>query len=81
MQGGKWDKHKSEWMINMKKTNKANRMSVAECATLMGIAQQTLRVGIQRGRFPFAFAVKRKSKWCYFISPVKFTEATGIRVE
>lgn len=55
-----------------------NRMTVGETARLMNVSEQFIRVGLQQGVLPIGFAVKNKSKWCYFISPVKFTEATGI---
>ena len=57
-----------------------NRLSVAECASLMGVSEQFVRVGLQMGVFPWGYAVKMSSQWTYFISPVKFTEHTGIRV-
>lgn len=57
-----------------------SRLTVKTAAELLGISQQTLRIGMQAGAFPFAFAVKNKSKWCYVISATKFEECTGIRV-
>lgn len=57
-----------------------NRLSIKEAAALMNVSEQFIRVGMQRNLLPFGFAVKNKSKWCYYISPVKFTEATGIEV-
>lgn len=59
---------------------KKNRMSVGETARLMNVSEQFIRVGLQQGKLPFGHAVKISSKWTYFISPVKFTEATGIHV-
>lgn len=55
-----------------------NRMSIAECATLMGASEQFVRVGLQQKLLPFGFAVKNSSKWTYWISAKKFAEATGI---
>lgn len=55
-----------------------NRLSIKEAATLMNVSEQFIRVGMQRNLLPFGFAIKHKSKWCYYISPIKFTEATGI---
>lgn len=57
-----------------------NRLSIKEAAALMNVSEQFIRIGMQRNLLPFGFAVKNKSKWCYYISPVKFTEATGIEV-
>lgn len=58
-----------------------NRLSIKEAAALMNVSEQFIRVGMQRNLLPFGFAVKNKSKWCYYISPVKFTEATGIKLQ
>lgn len=57
-----------------------NRLSIQKASELMGVSQQFLRIGLQKNSFPFGYAVKNKGKWCYYISPVKFTEATGIEV-
>lgn len=57
-----------------------NRLSVSKVAKLMNVSEQFIRVGLQKGQLPFGYAVKTSSKWTYFISPVKFTEATGIVV-
>lgn len=58
-----------------------NRLSIKEAAALMNVSEQFIRVGMQRNLLPFGFAVKNKSKWCYYISPVKFSEATGIKLQ
>ena len=55
-------------------------MTVSETARLMGASEQFVRQGLQLGKLPFGYAVKMSSKWTYYISPVKFTESTGIRV-
>lgn len=57
-----------------------NRLSVSKTAELMNVSEQFIRVGLQKGQLPFGYAVKTSSKWTYFISPAKFTEATGIMV-
>lgn len=57
-----------------------NRLTVNEVAKLMETSEQFIRVGLQLGKLPFGYAVKKSSKWTYWISPVKFTEATGIKV-
>ena len=56
-------------------------LPVAEAARLMNKNPQFVRVGLQRGILPFGYAVQTSSKWTYFISPVKFTEFTGIPVK
>lgn len=57
-----------------------NRLKVSEVAQAMNVSEQFIRIGLQQEKLPFGYAVKRKSKWCYYISPMKFTEATGIKV-
>ena len=56
------------------------RLSVVDAAELMGVTQQFIRIGLQRNVFPFGYAVKRERRWSYYISPMKFTEYTGIEV-
>lgn len=58
-----------------------NRLSVARAAELMDVSQQFIRIGLQRGILPFGYAVQTSSKWTYYISPSKFTEHTGIRID
>ena len=60
--------------------NMKNRLSVSKVAKLMNVSEQFVRVGLQQDKFPWGYAVKMSSKWTYFISPTKFTEATGIPV-
>jgi hypothetical protein len=57
-----------------------NRMSISQTAHLMNVSEQFIRIGLQRGIFPFGYAVKMSSRWTYFISADKFTEHTGIQV-
>jgi hypothetical protein len=46
----------------------------------MNVSEQFVRIGLQKGVFPWGYAVKMSSRWTYFISPEKFTEHTGIQV-
>lgn len=57
-----------------------NRLSVSKTARLMNVSEQFIRVGLQQNKFTWGYAVKMSTKWTYFISPTKFTEATGIHV-
>ena len=57
-----------------------NRLSVSKTAELMGVSPQFIRIGLQKGVFPFGYAVKMSSQWTYFISREKFRESTGIQV-
>jgi hypothetical protein len=47
----------------------------------MGVSEQFVRVGLQKGVFPFGSAVKIKgSKFAYYISPYRFSEYVGITI-
>lgn len=53
-------------------------MKIAEAAEIMGKSKQFLRVGLQRGIFPFGYAVKMSSKYTYHISKSKLYEYLGV---
>ena len=53
----------------MKKT-----MTVKEVARELGTSQQTVRIGLQQGVFPFGVAVKSSSKYTYVIPREKFND-------
>lgn len=57
-----------------------NRLLVSDCASLMGVSEQFVRIGLQKNVFPWGYAVKMSDRWTYFISRPKFTEYTGIQV-
>lgn len=46
----------------------------------MGASEQFIRVGLQKGVFPWGYAVKMSDRWTYWINPIKFSEHTGIMV-
>lgn len=48
-----------------------NRISVSEVAELMNVSEQFIRIGLQKGIFPFGYAVKMSTQWTYYISPQK----------
>lgn len=52
---------------------------VSLVAKLMGKSKEWVRQGLRDGVFPWGYAVKL-SKWSYFISSIKFTEYTGIKI-
>lgn len=54
-------------------------LSVSAAAKAMGKSKQFVAVGLQQGRFPWGWAVKLDD-WSYFISSVKFSEFTGIKL-
>lgn len=67
-------------MLKMKMFKEDTRLSVVETADLMQVSPQFVRVGLQKGVFPFGYAVKMSGRWTYFISRQKFVEHTGIQV-
>ena len=50
------------------------KVSVAECAKILGKSEQFVRVALQTGVAPFGIAVKNKTKYDYHISPKKLNE-------
>lgn len=54
-------------------------LSVTLAAKLMGKSKEWVKQGLRDGVFPWGYAVKL-TNWSYFISSVKFTEYTGIKV-
>ncbi len=54
-------------------------MTIAEAAELLGKSKQFLRIGLQRGIFPFGYAVKMSSKYTYHISRKKLYEYMGVQ--
>jgi hypothetical protein len=49
-------------------------LKVKEVAERMNKSEQFVRIGLQRGIFPFGYAVKMSSRWTYHISKKKFFE-------
>lgn len=49
--------------------NSRSRVTVKKAAELLGVSQQFIRIGLQRGRLPIGSAVRMSSKWTYHISP------------
>lgn len=57
---------------------KGNNMPVSEAAEIMGVSRQFIRVGLQKGIFPWGYAVQISTKrFTYFISRQKFLEFVG----
>lgn len=44
------------------------RVTIQEAAKLLAIPEQTLRVGLQLGRFPFGEAIKQSDRFTYYIN-------------
>lgn len=57
----------------------AYNLPVKVAAKLMGKSAEWVYQGLRDGVFPWGYAVKLES-WSYFISSVKFTELTGIKI-
>lgn len=59
---------------------KRSRMTIAECARLMNVSEQFVRVGLQKEVLPFGYAVRISGgRWTYYISREKFEESTGVK--
>jgi len=54
---------------------------VKQAAELLGMSQQFVRIGLQRGILPFGSAVKLSSRWTYYVSPARLYEYAGIKRE
>lgn len=54
-----------------------SRVKVSEAAALMGVSEQFVRVGLQRGLLPIGTAVKLSSKLTYYISGKLLAEYIG----
>ena len=52
------------------------RISVKEAASVLGVSEQFIRIGMQRGLLPIGTAVKLK-RWVYHISPFLLEQYTG----
>lgn len=48
------------------------KISVAKAAQEMGVGQQFIRIGLQKGILEFGYAVKMSTRYTYHISPEKF---------
>ena len=52
-------------------------ISIKKAANLLGKSEQFVRVGLQKGIFPFGSAIKLSSKWTYSIIPITFYNYIG----
>lgn len=55
----------------------SKNISVKETAAILGVSQQFVRIGLQRGVLPIGTAVKMSSRWTYHISPKLLKEYIG----
>lgn len=57
-----------------------NRLSVEQVAKIMNVSGQFIRIGLQKGVFPWGYAVKMSNRWTYFINAQKFSETEGLEL-
>lgn len=56
------------------------KLKPKDVADRLGISVQAVRVGLQRGIFPFGWAIKTsEAKFTYAISPKLFDEYLGVK--
>ena len=51
---------------------------VKDAAELLGMSQQFIRIGLQRGILPFGSAVKLSTRWTYYVSLARLYEYAGL---
>lgn len=58
------------------------KITIAEAAEIMGVSQQFVRIGLQRGLLPFGFAVSMSGgkRFTYYINPKDFEEYLGLKL-
>ena len=49
-------------------------MTVREVARNLGTSEQTVRLGLQQGIYPWGYAVKTSTKYTYVINRKRFNE-------
>lgn len=52
-----------------------------EAAKLMGMSQETVRLGLQQGVFPWGYAINTGRSWVYFINAKSFAETEHINLD
>ena len=58
------------------------KLPIMKAAKLLGINHQSLRLGLQQGRFPWGYAIHTsENRWVYFINAKKFAEIEGVPYE
>lgn len=60
-------------MKNIEDIKKAKKITPAEAGAILGLNQETVRIGLQQHAFDFGTAIKHKSgRWSYHIAPIAF---------
>ena len=60
------------------------KVSIATAARLLNKGQQFVRIALQRGKYPFGFAIKMQEesdRYDYYINPAQFCEYLNITTE
>jgi len=57
------------------------RITVKDAAQMMGVSEQFVRIGMQRGKLPIGTCVKMSSKWTYYISKPLLEQFVGAKKE
>ena len=62
--------------VNIEKgfDGKMAKITIADVANALGCSPQSVRIGLQRGHFPFGTAIKTSSKYTYVIYEKKLKE-------
>jgi hypothetical protein len=55
-------------------------IGICEASQLTGLPEQTIRVGLQQGVFPWGYAIRRKSTWSYYINREKLIQTERVRI-
>ncbi|MDO4302136.1 MAG: hypothetical protein Q4D26_12220 [Clostridia bacterium] len=50
------------------------RLSTAEAAKILDVPEQFLRVALQKGKYPFGFAIKTSTQHTYYINGPQLEE-------
>ena len=53
------------------------RIKVSDAARIMGVSDEFVRLGLIRQQLPFGTAIKKGTRYNYYISPKLFEEYVG----
>lgn len=70
-------KNVSDYLDTVRKECEMERVKVSEAAKLLGVSEQYVRIGMQRGLLPIGSCVKTSTKWTYHISPYLLRQYIG----
>ena len=59
--------------------DKIEFIGISDASRITGLPEQTIRVGLQQGVFPWGYAIKRKSTWSYYINKAKLIAQEVVR--